>query len=67
MLLCKTTSSWSKGTAATLAVYGGTPLSEAATGDTITAYNKFAAIGSDKFVAVGSIAGNWYLVAAECS
>lgn len=66
-VLGKTSSAWSKGSSASIAVYSGTPGAETATGDTVTAFNKFAAIATGKFVALLSIGGSWYVVSAECS
>jgi len=66
-VLGKTSSAWSKGSSASIAVYSGTAGAETATGDTITAFNKFAAIASGKFVALLPIGSSYYVVAAECS
>jgi hypothetical protein len=63
----KTTSGWAKGASASIAVYSGSGGSETATGETVTAWNKFVAIASDKWVIVVSIGGTWYVIAAECS
>ena len=69
--LCKTSSAFNKGTAATLDVWeNGTPPNETqTTGETISGVvNKYANIGANKFVSV-ALHGNgyWYVVAAECS
>ena len=68
--LCKTSSSWTKGTIATLAVWeSGTPPNETqSTGVTIpNCVNKFATVASEKFVIVAQAGnGSWYLIAAEC-
>jgi hypothetical protein len=65
--LSKTTAAWSKNSTASLTEYTGTAGSETAvTGGTpITAYNKFANVGPDKWVIIGYIDGDWYLVGAE--
>jgi len=68
--LCKTSSSFAKGSTATLDVWeDGTPPSEArSTGVTVAGVvNKFANIGSGKWVSVALHAnGYWYVVSAEC-
>jgi predicted RecA/RadA family phage recombinase len=68
--LCKTSSSFAKGTTATLDVWeDGTPPSETqTTGVTIPdVVNKYANIGSGKFVSVALHGnGRWYVVSAEC-
>jgi len=66
--LCKTVSTWSKGTSQDVLVYeDGSPLSETAT-DTpaLTAYNKFSDVPADTFVLI-SRAGNgkYYRVETE--
>jgi hypothetical protein len=69
--LCKTSSTFNKGTTATLDVWeDGTPPSESqTTGVTIPdVVNKYANIASGKFVSVALHGnGRWYVVAAECS
>jgi hypothetical protein len=68
--LCKTSSSWTKGTLATLNVWeSGTPPSETqSTGVTLTdCVNKFATVASGKWVMVAQAGnGSYYLIAAEC-
>ena len=68
--LGKTTSTWNKGTTATINVWeSGTPQSETqTTGETLNGcVNKFANVGSGKWVIVAwGGAGAWYLIAAEC-
>jgi len=67
-VLCKTTSAWSKGSSATLQIWAGAPGSEADTGVTLTAYNRYAAIATGKFCTVMLHRhGYYYVVAAECS
>ena len=67
-VLCKTTAAWSKGSSATLQIWAGAPGSEADTGVTLTAYNRYAAIASGKFCTVMLHRhGYYYVVAAECS
>jgi hypothetical protein len=66
--LCKTTSDWLKGTAATLPVYSGTPLSETVTGETVVAYNRIGKVLADQWVFVAQADnGQYYLVEAEKS
>lgn len=69
ILLGKTTSSWAKGTTAMIPVYSGAAGSETATGFSVTAMNKFAAIASGKWVILAgpNQGGVWYLISAECS
>lgn len=65
--LAKTSSTWTKGTSATVQIYSGTPGSETAvSGLTVTAWNKFANVQSGKWVMLGYANGSWYLIAAEC-
>ena len=47
-------------------IYSGTQGSEADTGENITAFNKFAAIGAGKWVWLAHNGAGWYLVAARC-
>ena len=64
--LAKTSSDWAKGSSMSLAVYGGTPGSETATGETVTAYNNFGKVLSGKWVMIGeSPEGQNYLIAPE--
>jgi hypothetical protein len=64
--LSRTTSVWEKGTATSLVVYGGTPGSEAATGETFNAFNNFGKVLSGKWVMIGETAeGQHYLIAPE--
>jgi hypothetical protein len=68
--LGKTTASWTKGTLATIALYGaGTPPSETTSSATLAnCVNKFATVASGKWVMLGKAAnGSWYLISAECS
>jgi hypothetical protein len=69
--LCKTTSTFTKGTVATLNVWeDGTPPSETqTTGATVEdVVNKYATIHAGKWVSVALHGnGRWYVVAAECS
>lgn len=67
--LGKTTASWTKGTLATIALYGtGTPPSETSSSATLSnCVNKFATVASGKWVMLGKASnGSWYLIAAEC-
>jgi hypothetical protein len=64
--LARTSSDWAKGSSMSLAVYGGTPGSETATGETVTAYNNFGKVLSGKWVMIGENPdGNNYLIAPE--
>jgi hypothetical protein len=64
--LAKTSSDWAKGSSMSLAIYGGTPGSETATGETVTAYNNFGKVLSGKWVMIGENPdGNNYLIAPE--
>lgn len=64
--LCRTSSVWSKGAAATLAVYSGTPLFESPTGEVITAYNLIGKVLADQWVFVAQADNSqYYLVEAE--
>ncbi len=65
-LLGKTDAAINKGAAGAVSVYSGTPLAEADTGVNVVAYNKFANIGSDKWVIVQWVNAAWYMTAAEC-
>ena len=69
--LCKTSSSFAKGTTATLNIWeSGTPPNETQTsGATIVGVvNKYANIATGKFVSVARHGnGRFYVVAAECS
>jgi hypothetical protein len=65
--LSKTTAAWSKGSKQTLTIYVGEPGSEAASsGDTVEAWNKFAAVASGKWVMLARANGTFYVIAAEC-
>lgn len=65
--LSKTTAAWAKGTSQTLTIYVGSAGSEAASsGDTVDAWNKFAAIASGKWVMLARANGTFYVIAAEC-
>lgn len=68
--LCKTSSAFNKNTVATLNVWeDGTPPNETQTfGETVEdVVNKYADIGSGKFVSVAKHGnGRWYVVAADC-
>ena len=64
--LAKTSSDWEKDSSVSLAIYGGSPGSEAATGETVSAYNHFGKVLSGKWVMIGeSPDGNNYLIAPE--
>lgn len=70
--LGKTTTTWTKGTTATIELYEeGTPGSEAKktpTADTLAdCVNKFVTVQADKWVIVARAGnGSWYLISAEC-
>lgn len=65
--LCKTTAAWAKDTSAELKEYTGTAGSETAVTGTATvkAWNKFGDVESGKWVVVGFIDGDWYLLVPE--
>ena len=50
-----------------VSIWVGEPGSETDSGDDITAFNKFAALVSGKWVVCAMILGGWYIIAAECS
>jgi hypothetical protein len=66
--LGKTTSTWTKGTTATIDLWeGGTPGSETQAGTLAGCVNKFANVAGGKWVAVArGPLGAFYLIAAEC-
>jgi hypothetical protein len=66
--LGKTTSTWTKGTTATIQLWeGGTPGSETQSGTLAGCVNKFATVASGKWVAVArGPLGAFYLISAEC-
>ena len=66
IMLGKTDSSHAKSASGTISIWAGVEGSEADTGVNVTAYNRFAAVGSGKWVLVVSIFGRLYLAAAEC-
>ena len=65
--LCKTTAAWAKNSNADLTEYTGTVGSETAVtgGNPISAYNKLGNVASGKWVIIGFIDGDWYLIAVE--
>ncbi len=65
-MLGKTDASHAKSASGTISIYSGVEGSESDTGVNVTAYNKFAAVASGKWVLVVSIFGRLYLAAAEC-
>jgi hypothetical protein len=69
IVLGKTTAAWAKGATQSIPVYSGAAGSETATGFSVTAMNKFAAIASGKWVILAgpNQGGVWYLISAECS
>lgn len=65
--LGKTDSSHGKGTSGTVSVYEtATPGSETDTTINVTAFNKFADVGSGKWVWIMQRGEHWYITAAEC-
>ncbi len=66
MEIGKTSGAIDKGSSGTVAIYNGTAGSETDSGSTITAYNPFADVADDRWVAATQINGQWYLIAAEC-
>jgi hypothetical protein len=64
--LARTSSDWEKNSSMSLAVYGGSPGYESATGETVTAYNNFGKVLSGKWVMIGETPdGQNYLIAPE--
>jgi len=65
--LCKTTATWAKDTTADLDEYTGTPGSEkvAAPPVKVKAWNKFGEVATGKWVLVGQVDGEWYLLSTE--
>lgn len=66
MMIGKTDATHNKAASGTVSVWAGAEGSEADTGVNVTAYNRFANVGSGKWVLVVSIQGRLYLAAAEC-
>lgn len=67
--LGKTQSAWTKGQSQMIPIYSdGEPPNEAesAEEDEVEAWNKFADVDANKWVMLGSFAGRWYLISAEC-
>lgn len=62
----KTDASHAKGASGDISIYTGTAGSESDTGYNISAYNRFAAVASGKWVVITKINASWYLTAAEC-
>ena len=65
-LLGKTDASHAKGASGTVSVWVGTAGSETDSTINVTAYNRFAAVASGKWVHLTATNGQWYLDAAEC-
>jgi hypothetical protein len=65
-MLGKTDASHAKGASGTVSIWDGAEGSEVDTGVNVTAYNRFAAVASGKWVWVHSKRGRIYLTAAEC-
>ena len=64
--LGKTSADWAKGSSATIAIYAGSAGAEAATGESVTAYNYFGKVLSGKWVIIGvTPTGANYLIAPE--
>lgn len=66
-LLGKTDASHAKGASGTVSVWAGTPGSESDTGVNVTAYNRFSAVATTKWVWLNHNGDGFYLVAAECT
>lgn len=62
----KTDSSHAKSASGTVSVYAGALGSESDTTMNITAYNRFAAVATTKWVACVYTSGGWDIIAAEC-
>ena len=65
-IIGKTDSSIAKNASGTVSIYSGTAGSETDTAESVTAFNKFANVGSGKWVMCTLIGSVWYLSAAEC-
>lgn len=65
-LLGKTDAAHAKAASGTVSVYIGTAGSESDSTINVTAYNKFAAVATTKWVWVEWSNNSWYLTAAEC-
>jgi hypothetical protein len=65
-LLGKTDASHAKGASGTVSVWTGTPGSESDSTVNVTAYNRFGAVDSGKWVWLSNNGDGWYLVATEC-
>ena len=64
--LGKTAADWLKDTSASIALYAGTPGSETATGESVSVWNHFGKVLSNKWVMIGENSdGNRYLIAPE--
>lgn len=66
VLIGKTDASHAKSASGTISIWDGTQGSETDTGQNVTAYNYFAAIGSGKWVAVVETVRGYIIIAAEC-
>lgn len=64
--LAKTDATLNKGATGTVSIYTGTALSESDTGVNATGVNKFANLGSGKWIVIARIDGDEYAVAGEC-
>jgi hypothetical protein len=66
--LGRTTSTWTKGTTATIDIYeNGTAGSETSSDTLSGCVNKFATVPSGRWVMVAKAGnGSWYLISAEC-
>ena len=65
--LCKTTAAWAKDTSADVDEYTGTPGSEkvATPPVKVKAWNKFGEVATGKWVLLGQVGGEWYLLSTE--
>lgn len=66
-VLGKTSAAWNKGQSAQITLWAGQMGSEQMTSDVVLAWNKFADVAADRFVMLGRVGNQWYLIAAECS
>ena len=65
--LAKTTTTHDKGASQTIDLYSGTTKgSETTTGDSPSAYNRFADLATGKWCIAIFINGGWELIAGEC-
>lgn len=65
LILGKTNADWAVNSQATVPVWTGAPGAEADSGTTQVAYNRLCKVLSGKWVWLGAVGGNYYLVAVQ--